>query len=589
MGKKCVVLLSGGMDSATLLAFARQTFEQVTTLSVFYGQRHGKELQCASALSKFYKVGHIVLEMPKVAALLQGSALTTPQIAVPEGHYRDETMRTTVVPGRNTIMLSIAYGYATSIGFDTVSFAAHAGDHCIPHDEWVTTEKGKKKVIDLQEGDFVLSQNLSTGELSFRKVLRKVDVGLRSDILSLVVRGGRNLRLTSNHKVFRVIRSDFHQHRGWKKTVEEIPARDLKIGDWLLTPARGFPGLLDGFETSSNESIDLLQFCPDHKQLDYDDKHIWFKETNKVSRYVSRTDFTKLLAWYLTEGNIGSGTDPRANSFRVGISQSKEKNPGNFEEILSVAKAWGFRPTEGPDMIWFSGPTTNVFRMCGNRAEVKEIPAEFTSLQINFQVLLETLIKGDGCQTTESGFQFVTKSPSLKEQVCWLCTVLGFSVGVNVNSQGIFYISCRKDFKKSMNAFGESRMVEIIDIVEDEPAFVFDLEVDENHNFVAGSGSGLLVSNSIYPDCRKEYVDALREVFKIGHYYPVEIWAPFIDIDKTEILRRGLSIGVPYALTWTCYKGGELACGRCGSCVERLEAFDLNNARDPIAYEKHRP
>lgn len=91
----------------------------------------------------------------------------------------------------------------------------------------------------------------------------------------------------------------------------------------------------------------------------------------------------------------------------------------------------------------------------------------------------------------------------------------------------------------------------------------------------------------IYEDCRPEFITTLSEAFRLGTHgkYPVSINAPFQDMDKAEILRRGLKEKVPYEFTWTCYKGGESACGVCGSCQERLEAFHLNGIEDPLQYE----
>ena len=64
-------------------------------------------------------------------------------------------------------------------------------------------------------------------------------------------------------------------------------------------------------------------------------------------------------------------------------------------------------------------------------------------------------------------------------------------------------------------------------------------------------------------------------------FNPVEIKAPFIDMDKAEIVKLGLELGVPYELTWTCYEGSDRPCLSCGACIERTEAFLLNNVKDP--------
>jgi len=93
--------------------------------------------------------------------------------------------------------------------------------------------------------------------------------------------------------------------------------------------------------------------------------------------------------------------------------------------------------------------------------------------------------------------------------------------------------------------------------------------------------------HDIYPDCRKEYVEALKETIKLADWNEVELKAPYLDIDKGDIAIKGKELGVDYSLTWTCYKGKEDACGKCGSCVERLEAFDKAKIKDPLKYESH--
>ncbi|HEX7762239.1 MAG TPA: 7-cyano-7-deazaguanine synthase, partial [Cellvibrio sp.] len=89
----------------------------------------------------------------------------------------------------------------------------------------------------------------------------------------------------------------------------------------------------------------------------------------------------------------------------------------------------------------------------------------------------------------------------------------------------------------------------------------------------------------IYPDCRPEFVQKMHDVCQIANYEPVDIVSPYLQQNKIDILRDGLSMGLDYSKTWTCYNGREKACGKCGSCQERLEAFSLNNATDPLPYE----
>lgn len=97
-----------------------------------------------------------------------------------------------------------------------------------------------------------------------------------------------------------------------------------------------------------------------------------------------------------------------------------------------------------------------------------------------------------------------------------------------------------------------------------------------------GAHSG---DHAIYPDCRTAFVDAMNSVCKIANYQEVEVRAPFLGASKIEILARGIELNLNYSETWTCYNGREKACGKCGACQERLEAFALNDATDPLEYE----
>ncbi|WP_447556213.1 7-cyano-7-deazaguanine synthase QueC [Vreelandella sp. EE22] len=89
----------------------------------------------------------------------------------------------------------------------------------------------------------------------------------------------------------------------------------------------------------------------------------------------------------------------------------------------------------------------------------------------------------------------------------------------------------------------------------------------------------------LYPDCRPEFVEAMRHAAAIANFDPIEVRAPYLKATKADILREGLVMGLDYRDTWTCYEGRELACGKCGSCRERLAAFAANNVVDPLAYE----
>jgi len=129
---KVVVVLSGGMDSAVLLTFYKALGYEVHTISFDYGQRHRRELESARAVAHFGKsASHTEVNLSSLGKVLGGSSQTDSSIPVPHGHYTDETMKKTVVPNRNMVMLSIAAGHAMSIKAETLAYGAHGGDHAI--------------------------------------------------------------------------------------------------------------------------------------------------------------------------------------------------------------------------------------------------------------------------------------------------------------------------------------------------------------------------------------------------------------------------------------------------------------------------
>jgi 7-cyano-7-deazaguanine synthase len=126
-----VVLLSGGMDSTCLVGHLLDLGYTVDTLAVDYGQRHRREIAAARDVAAHYAVRFDVADLTAVGQLLAGSALTDPNMPVPLGHYADESMRTTVVPNRNAILLMVAAGVAVARHAQYVATAVHAGDHPI--------------------------------------------------------------------------------------------------------------------------------------------------------------------------------------------------------------------------------------------------------------------------------------------------------------------------------------------------------------------------------------------------------------------------------------------------------------------------
>ena len=88
-----------------------------------------------------------------------------------------------------------------------------------------------------------------------------------------------------------------------------------------------------------------------------------------------------------------------------------------------------------------------------------------------------------------------------------------------------------------------------------------------------------------YPDCSVEFTNAINEAIYLGSGKKVKVVGPFVNMHKSDIVKIGLDLKVPYELTWSCYEGHDKACGKCGTCIDRKKAFEINGVKDPINYE----
>lgn len=92
-------------------------------------------------------------------------------------------------------------------------------------------------------------------------------------------------------------------------------------------------------------------------------------------------------------------------------------------------------------------------------------------------------------------------------------------------------------------------------------------------------------AGNAYPDCSPEFNKSINEAIYLGSGKKVKVISPLVNINKSEVVKIGLSLKVPYELTWSCYEGKDKACGKCGTCIDRLSAFKNNGVEDPIKYE----
>lgn len=107
---------------------------------------------------------------------------------------------------------------------------------------------------------------------------------------------------------------------------------------------------------------------------------------------------------------------------------------------------------------------------------------------------------------------------------------------------------------------------------------------DDHVNIYLGNHADDSEGNA-YADCSLEFIDAIGKAINVGTYGRISVVSPFVNARKADIVKKGLELGVPYELTWSCYEGREKACGKCASCLTRLEAFRKNGVEDPLGYE----
>lgn len=92
-------------------------------------------------------------------------------------------------------------------------------------------------------------------------------------------------------------------------------------------------------------------------------------------------------------------------------------------------------------------------------------------------------------------------------------------------------------------------------------------------------------AGSAYPDCSVKFLENMNDAVREGTGGQISLIDPYIDKTKADIVADGIILGVPYEMTWSCYKGGDKPCGKCGTCIDRIKAFEKNGRKDPL-YEK---
>lgn len=652
--KKNVVLsLSGGMDSGTLLLRCLEEYENVTAISFDYGQKHRVELERAQELVKYLNENlvrvfhrdfaptefekiygltrHRVIKLEGLSELLN-SALVEGGEDVPEGHYEQENMKDTVVPNRNKIFASIIQAVALSTANRTgescdIALGIHAGDHCFVEDTNILTPKGLQTVKSLREGDSIYSFNLENNKWELDTVTAIIKKNMVDTVKQIKTYAGE-IALTDEHRVYRLKLGDFQSTHGYSKSIEKVAVSELQVGDYLIQPT----GIYNLENTPPiNYRIDLKPIVEPillkyerGLSLSEEGEYLWLGGSSKtyrdkkIPRFVEAKAFVELLAWYIAEGWSSKSVYHSKNArsrYSASFCQSLKANLEKVEYIkemliraefpVSFEFSKTFHNNIPKEVTFYVSNILSVFlKETGSHSEVKHIPDWLMDILLSSLELRESFLYvlgiADGFNTDELNKGFCTSSPKLLEQVITLLQLSGYHFTLSPKkSRKTTYITYSKlNQKRALISLGEAKFTEILSIEDlNYGKHVYDITVEKNHNFAAGLFGSLLISNSIYPDCRQEFRDADDQAFRLGNWdaEKVQYFTPYLYNDKFDILKDGerlckefdIDFNEAYSRTLTSYKPYPSGNSdyKSASSVERILAFVELGRPDPVQYE----
>lgn len=600
MTKKAVVIFSSGLDSSTLLYDCLDKFSDVSAISFQYGSKHNRfELKKAKQTCIKLKVEHQVIDLRKIFIHLN-SALLIGGDKIPQGHYEDKNMKQTVIPFRNGIFLSTAVAVADNIKADTVFYGAHAGDHCLKQGTKILTNIGYINIENLKSGQEIFSYNVKKQLVEIDKVNKLVKKNIPKKIIEIKTINGEIIQTTDEHKFYKLKLKGFDSKKGWEKEIIKTEVKNLNKNDYLLQIK---------YNQEKQKKVDVIDFIKkelSNYNLIIDKEKIYIKQKfhnlTSINKDINIEDLIQILAWYITEGWTGEKVKKSDSGFQSGISQSAKHNLIYTEEIYELLKKitgqvkcnYNLFNDEVNEVTYnISGTLSALFQKYGYKSREKKLTDNLFQLLVNHSYLrnifLETLIKGDGHKNKFTGageiYQYISFSQELLNQIMFLAQISNFKIGRSKHNLTLS-LSTRKTRATEFNNLYITKIKEIKEINNDKN--VYDIEVNNNHNFFAGENGSILVSNSIYPDCRKKFINAMNEATKLGTYNKVKVIAPFWKKDKAQIVKLGTKLGVDFKMTHTCYspKTNGNPCGLCGSCNERIFSFVKNNLKDPLYSDK---
>jgi 7-cyano-7-deazaguanine synthase in queuosine biosynthesis len=680
---RAVVLLSGGLDSSTVLALAHEAGHELYALSIGYGQRHARELVAARALAAHYGCrDHRELTLDPRG--FTGSALTDADAPLPVDRGADELgagVPATYVPARNLTFLALATGYAEVVGADDIYLGINALDYSVGADAkiWVRHRDWARLMPissfyalpeDLYE---TMAVDRTSLHIEWRRVTGRYchDVSSK-DCFQITLERGQRINITEDHSLFTID----EQTAG----LIPVPGRSITVGMPIVTPY-DLSACADRW-TDDVASLDLSEMPIQREGL-----LIKSSMSRSGDFYVNRLgrskipvtfpmsdDFLYVVGLWLAEGGKSPTTDSHTLAFSVGgIPGAADTLRQFFEQFgVSVCKS----PANDFDYVIHSSLFDAVFHYLGlfgtAKSGTKHFPWFFWDLsQRQRRLLVAGLWDGDGCHVHHGEALFAQKSHAIVEDL-YHCLILDGIFPVlkdGKHSQRLLKLGRAKDFvtfthlyplrhptkRASVTAAGavtgkdkvtglwkcdglwsavstsslpvgrktvvynmggkydasvraqRSAFVEVpalhhlatsrlaflrvVDIQVTAAQHMYDLSVEGAENFIT---NGMLAHNSGYPDCRPEFLEAFARTANLATKAGTEdgrvlrFHAPLIAMSKAEIVREGMRLAVPWALTWSCYAGGEAACGRCDSCLLRLKGFAEAGIVDPLPYDSAR-
>jgi len=588
---KSLVVMSGGQDSATCLAWAMQRGPVLLALSFSYGQKHAKELQAAAAICAKLGVAHKIMDLSPIIQSYQSSALVNHGDTT-KPHAYIEDVPASFVPVRNALFLTAAFGVAMEIGAHAIVTGVCQTDYCIPGDAMVYTSTGVKPLSALRVGDLVMSFDPETGLRDDKPIVMHSESPHQPTLLRIELKGGSVIEVTPNHHLMRGTYQKDNNGVACSFKLQVCDANKIAVGDNLI-----IPNLQHDLPSPGHHDHDIVDLC-DHLPHDYlcgkatvTSTQIYNSHQLKVNRFVEKLDLVRLVGWYVTEGTASRDIN---SPERIAIYQSPTHNADNHAKISALLGRFGVDREFTTEEFCVAGAVGAFCRTLGTNSFDMRLPDWVFDLSDKLRSeLLQVLLDGDGCVHNGAGFNFYTVNKFLSSQFNRLAVSLGWRVTTRRRpgtlAENVSYESClsHQQFSKQRprRTLGQSSFTSVTSITEvPNNRVLYDLTVADHHTLVIDQQGPVIVSQSGYPDCRARFVNSLEHALQVGYNSKIAIKAPLMYHNKAQTFQLAEQLGVLDIIindTLTCYNGDAdtrnpwgRGCGECPACKLRAKGYE---------------